>query len=533
MDGRGRLAQPLNRQSPGRRCGRDRAPRAHRAAAGSRARAPCAAAGSSACRALSARSSPCSRLDRGGGVAASAFIVLAAASATASSRADHIDPVTSCVKDVRDGAGQRRRLPHRHGIALPATSISTARKSSRAPASPAQSSLLFFDVTDARAQLDGDPVDRRRDACASSIPTACRSRIDEREAVRAVADRPAGQRHRRRRHGARAVRVAANYLGAAVRWSAAAPKSAARNCSRCSTAIPRSATNVRASILVAERRWNLRLRTASTSSCRKPTSSARLAQLVALDREKKISVARHRRRSICGMPTGHRAAFRRRRAGARRSAQGKGQAEKGGERMSSLHYGLTPKMKPLSPRRSALVVRARYRHQQDRLPDRAADAQSRRATLLRRRSHAIEVIGFGHTGARGMKAGAVVDLVDAEEAIRHAVDLRRARGQGAGRRRRGVDRRPAASPANCSPRPSHMQGSDGDRARHRARARRRQPPVRSSRAACCCTRVPIGFSHRRRHAASAIRAACSAQRLRRRHASCDRRSRGLPQSHAD
>ncbi|MGZ3410348.1 MAG: cell division protein FtsA, partial [Xanthobacteraceae bacterium] len=30
---------------------------------------------------------------------------------------------------------------------------------------------------------------------------------------------------------------------------------------------------------------------------------------------------------------------------------------------------------------------------------------------------------FSHTGARGMKAGAVVDLVDAEEAIRHAVDI--------------------------------------------------------------------------------------------------------------
>ena len=43
--------------------------------------------------------------------------------------------------------------------------------------------------------------------------------------------------------------------------------------------------------------------------------------------------------------------------------------------------------------------------------------------MLRRRSHAIEVIGFSHTESLGMKAGHVVDLVEAEEAVRHAVDL--------------------------------------------------------------------------------------------------------------
>jgi cell division protein FtsA len=90
--------------------------------------------------------------------------------------------------------------------------------------------------------------------------------------------------------------------------------------------------------------------------------------------------------------------------------------------VSPLNYGQTPKMRPLSPRRSALVVAldigtskiacliARLR------PNAQGDA-------LRRRSHSIEVVGFAHTGARGMKAGAVVDLVDAEEAVRHAVDL--------------------------------------------------------------------------------------------------------------
>jgi cell division protein FtsA len=78
-------------------------------------------------------------------------------------------------------------------------------------------------------------------------------------------------------------------------------------------------------------------------------------------------------------------------------------------------------MKPISPRRSALVA--------------ALDVGSSKVAcligrlrphapqqVLTRRSHAVEVIGFGHTGARGMKAGGVVNLAEAEDAIRVAVD---------------------------------------------------------------------------------------------------------------
>jgi cell division protein FtsA len=79
-------------------------------------------------------------------------------------------------------------------------------------------------------------------------------------------------------------------------------------------------------------------------------------------------------------------------------------------------------MKPISPRRSAIVAAldigtskvvcliARLR------PQTPSD-------VLRRRSHAIEVIGIGHCEARGMKGGAVVNLAEAEAAVRHAVDL--------------------------------------------------------------------------------------------------------------
>lgn len=90
--------------------------------------------------------------------------------------------------------------------------------------------------------------------------------------------------------------------------------------------------------------------------------------------------------------------------------------------MSPLNYGLTPKMRPLASKRAALVValdvgtskiacliaRLKPRPPQD---------------VLRWRSHSIEVIGFSHTESFGMKAGNVVDLAEAEGAVRHAVDL--------------------------------------------------------------------------------------------------------------
>ena len=90
--------------------------------------------------------------------------------------------------------------------------------------------------------------------------------------------------------------------------------------------------------------------------------------------------------------------------------------------MNSLHYGVTPKMKPVSAKRTATVV--------------ALDVGTSKIAcivaklkpqvpqeVLRRRTHAIEIKGISHTVARGMKAGAVVDLSETEQAISHAVDL--------------------------------------------------------------------------------------------------------------
>jgi cell division protein FtsA len=89
--------------------------------------------------------------------------------------------------------------------------------------------------------------------------------------------------------------------------------------------------------------------------------------------------------------------------------------------MSALAYGLTPKMKPISPRKSALIA--------------ALDIGSSKVAcliarlrpqgpqqVLTRRTHTVEVVGYGHTESRGMKAGSVINLAQAEEAIRQAVE---------------------------------------------------------------------------------------------------------------
>src|SRR5712692_8728511 len=89
--------------------------------------------------------------------------------------------------------------------------------------------------------------------------------------------------------------------------------------------------------------------------------------------------------------------------------------------MTSLDHGLAPKMKPVSPRRSAVVCgldigTSKVACMIARLTPRSPQE------VLHRRSHAVEVLGLGHAQARGMKAGTVVDLVEAEAAVRQAVD---------------------------------------------------------------------------------------------------------------
>jgi cell division protein FtsA len=89
--------------------------------------------------------------------------------------------------------------------------------------------------------------------------------------------------------------------------------------------------------------------------------------------------------------------------------------------MSLRHHSLTPRLRPLSPRRGALLsvldigttkivcLVAKLE------PAAPSDA-------LRGRSHSIKLIGIGHQKAQGLKSGVVVDLEAVETAIRLALD---------------------------------------------------------------------------------------------------------------
>jgi cell division protein FtsA len=88
----------------------------------------------------------------------------------------------------------------------------------------------------------------------------------------------------------------------------------------------------------------------------------------------------------------------------------------------SLQDGLTPKMKPVSPRRTAVVAALDIGTSKVVCLIARLKPQSPQGAL-RRRSHGVEILGLGHTEARGMKAGTVVNLAEAEEAVRHAVEI--------------------------------------------------------------------------------------------------------------
>lgn len=87
-----------------------------------------------------------------------------------------------------------------------------------------------------------------------------------------------------------------------------------------------------------------------------------------------------------------------------------------------IQFGLTPKMKPVSPRRAAVVAALDVGTSKIVCLIARLEPQGPQE-VLRRRSHGVRVLGFSHTAAGGMKAGSVVDLVEAEEMIRHAIDI--------------------------------------------------------------------------------------------------------------
>lgn len=90
--------------------------------------------------------------------------------------------------------------------------------------------------------------------------------------------------------------------------------------------------------------------------------------------------------------------------------------------MTVLRFGLTPKMKPVSPRRAAVVAGLDLGTSKVVCMIARLEPQAPQ-DVLRRRSHGVRILGFSHTAASGMKAGQVVDLIEAEESVRQAIDV--------------------------------------------------------------------------------------------------------------
>src|SRR6201995_1955458 len=90
--------------------------------------------------------------------------------------------------------------------------------------------------------------------------------------------------------------------------------------------------------------------------------------------------------------------------------------------MTGLDRTLTPKTRPVSGKRTALVASL------DIGTSKIACMIARLkpcppSEALRGRSHAVELIGYSQIQSRGVKAGGVVDLAECEQAVRHAVAL--------------------------------------------------------------------------------------------------------------
>jgi cell division protein FtsA len=81
----------------------------------------------------------------------------------------------------------------------------------------------------------------------------------------------------------------------------------------------------------------------------------------------------------------------------------------------------TPRMKPLSARKSAILCALDVGTSKIAcLIARLMPAEP--SDLLRGRTHACRILGIGHQRSRGLKAGVIIDMEEAEKAIRLAVD---------------------------------------------------------------------------------------------------------------
>jgi cell division protein FtsQ len=283
MDGRGRLAQPLNRAalaaSP---VARRRASR--HLTAGARPPVP---------------PRPPGRFDRfveryawvfqrlrltgGGGVAAAILLIVAAASYGVVA-GGHLDTVTVALRDARDGAGNAAGF-RITGIALTGNKHLNREEILARAGVTGNTSLLFFDVAGARSRLLDDPW--IADATIQKLyPNRLQITLTEREAFALW-----------QKNGRVSVIgtdgiilesfVSRPYLPLQLVVGRGA-ETRAKEFLDLLARFPEIRDNVLASILIAERRWNLRLKNGIDVRLPEENAEAALAELVVLDREKKL-----------------------------------------------------------------------------------------------------------------------------------------------------------------------------------------------------------------------------------------------------
>ena len=272
-------------------------------------------------------------------------------------------------------------------------------------------SLPFFDVAAARANLEAAPLVKQasvrklypdqividivertpaalwqKDGEVSAI-AADGAVIDELRDTRSL--RSALRGRRRRQRAARRVSFPAR------RRAGAAPEDRRRR-------------------LVGERRWNLKMKSGVDVKLPETDPLSAVATLVALQRQSRIL-----ERDILWLDLRTPGRVFARLSDEAAAARAEARAQEG--RRAMTFKPLTPRMRQMPPHKSAVLS----------VLDVGASkivcliarlTPMERSEALRGRTHRCKVLGIGHQRSRGVKAGAIVDLDAAENAIRLAID---------------------------------------------------------------------------------------------------------------
>ena len=283
MDGRGRLAQPLNRAEPAVNPAERR--RTSRRPA-SRALVPVRPRSVGRLERLVARYAPLVerlRLTRGAGIAAS-IILVAAAATYGVVKGDHVEAVEAALHELRDVAGNAAGF-RVTGVALTGNKHLNREEILARAGVTGNTALLFFDVADARARLLADPW--IADATIQKLyPDRLQITLTEREAFALW-----------QKDGRISVIgtdgtvlepfVSRPYIPLPLVVGRGA-ETRAKEFLALLARFPDVRDNVLASILIAERRWNLRLKNGIDVRLPEQDTEGALAELVALDHDKKL-----------------------------------------------------------------------------------------------------------------------------------------------------------------------------------------------------------------------------------------------------